>query len=106
MLAIILAAFGLYEVKYEVDRVRAEIASVTQTLEQEHETLDVISAEWAYLSRPERLQKLAHKHLAVENLMVHQVSDLAVIPFPERMEASTTSQVPLIPASALAEGGR
>ncbi len=104
VLVIMVAALSLYQVKYEVQRVRAEIASVAQLLEQEHETLDVIAAEWAYLSRPERLQRLAQKHLSAQTMMVQQVADVEAIAFPPRLEASLPGAV--VPASAVVGAGQ
>lgn len=106
MLSIVVAAFFLYQVKYDVQRVRTEIAKVTRELEQERESLDVVAAEWAYLSRPQRLQQLAQKHLSAESLMVHQVAEVEAISFPKRMEASTELDNGYTPASALVEGGQ
>ncbi|MDX2113342.1 MAG: hypothetical protein SFW63_06390 [Alphaproteobacteria bacterium] len=101
VLVIMVAALSLYQVKYEVQRVRADIASVTRVLEQEHETLDVVAAEWAYLSRPERIKKLAQKHLAAQNMMVQQVADVEAIAFPPRLEASAPAVMAVVPASAV-----
>jgi hypothetical protein len=106
MLSIVVAAFLLYQVKYDVQRVRGEIAKVARQLQQERESLDVVSAEWAYLSRPQRLQVLAQRHLAAENLMVHQVADVQAIGFPKRLEASSELDPSYTPASALVEGGQ
>ncbi len=106
VLVIMVAALSLYQVKYEVQRVRADIASVTRVLEQENETLDVIAAEWAYLSRPERIKKLAQKHLAAQTMMVQQVADVEAIAFPHRLEASAAGELPVMPASALVGAGQ
>jgi hypothetical protein len=106
MLSIVVAAFLLYQVKYDVQRVRTEIAKVTHELGQERESLDVVAAEWAYLSRPERLRQLSKKHLSAESLMVHQVAEVEAIGFPKRLEASKELDSGYTPASVLVEGGQ
>jgi len=89
---IIVSAFGLYRVKYEVQSIRAQIRETSTELAQERESLHVVSAEWAYLNRPERLQKLSEKYLntdpANEHLNVSQVAEIEAIPFPQIMQAS------------------
>jgi cell division protein FtsL len=87
---IIGSAFGLYRVKYEVRAIRAQIATVNQELAQEKESLRVVSAEWAYLNRPERLQQLADKYLTSKQLTVAQMADIKALPFPIQMQAAIT----------------
>ncbi len=85
---IVVAAFGLYRVKYEVQSIRAQIAETSQELAQERESLHVVAAEWAYLNRPERLRKLADKYLTGGELTVSQVAEVEAIPFPAQMQAA------------------
>lgn len=106
MLVIVVAAFLLYQVKYEVQRVRTDIAKISRELQQERESLDVVTAEWAYLNRPERLQKLAEKHLSFQSLTVQQVADTAALPFPRQLEVRGQSDDNYIPAAAVAEDVR
>lgn len=82
------SAFGLYSVKFKVQTIRSQIADVSQQLERERESANVVAAEWAYLNRPERLQKLAATYLATQEVTVYQVADTQAIPFPRVVEAS------------------
>lgn len=91
---IMVAAFGLYRVKYEVQNVRAQIADATRELEQEKEVLHVVAAEWAYLNRPERLQTLARTYLGSSEVTVQQVADLQIIPFPKTIMVSDEAPQP------------
>jgi hypothetical protein len=101
MLVIVVASFLLYQVKYEVQHVRADIDKLSAELEVERESLRVASAEWAYLNRPERLRQLADKYLATGTLQVGQVAEVEAIPFPQRLEASSQPEAGgLVPASA------
>lgn len=90
---IISAAVGLYHVKYAVQDMQAEVAQLEWQIEQERESLHVVAAEWAYLSRPERVQQLSEKHLKLvpiaaqqfvtwESLPLHlpQAEDEALVP--------------------------
>ena len=92
MLAIVVAAFMLYQVKYEVQSLRTQIATASRQLEEEKEALNVVAAEWAYLNRPERLQALADKYLSSSGLRVEQVADIEAIGFPERRTAALSGR--------------
>lgn len=90
------SAFGLYKVKFEVQTIRSQIADMSHELERERESLNVVAAEWAYLNRPDRLQKLANQYLNTEEVTVQQIAEVRAIPFPQVMEAS--SEAPTTPS--------
>jgi hypothetical protein len=86
-----LAFLGLYMVKFEVQSVREQVADATHQLEVERDALHVISAEWAYLSRPERLRSLAAKHLKMAPVQTPQL--VAMDSLPERADATRFAAV-------------
>ncbi|NBO18117.1 MAG: hypothetical protein EBV03_02625 [Proteobacteria bacterium] len=109
MVVIVVAVFMLYKVKYQVQALQQEIAATSQQLRQEREALRVTSAEWAYLNRPERLQKLATKYLASTDVTVNQIAEIEEIPFPSQsMAALDNSGIKPVSLSALkpSSGGR
>lgn len=76
------AAYGLYFVKYQVLELQRQTAALEKDLQMEVEHLHVIEAEWAYLTRPDRLQALVQKHTTLKPVAGMQVQQLAVLPFP------------------------
>lgn len=84
-------AFGLYQVKYEVQHLEHKLSSVRQDIKQDRNALHVLEAEWSYLNRPQRLERLAEKHLEMEPATTKQVA--AVTQLPPRITHS-------LPASA------
>lgn len=97
------AIYGLYTVKYRVLELQREIASVTRELKQEQENLHVVAAEWAYLTRPDRLQTLAAKNTKLMPVQGVQVMSLGALPFPPAEgKASVATHPPagFVPASA------
>lgn len=91
VILIVVATFGLYQVKYEVQSIKSQIAKASRELESERESLHVVAAEWAYLNRPERLQALADKYLASSGMLVNQIAEIEAIPFPAQAVASARS---------------
>lgn len=94
--------YGLYSVKYRVLALQREIAGLTRELKQEEENLHVISAEWAYLTRPDRLQALAKKNTRLMPVQGVQVVQLNALPFPQARDDNMAQTLPpagLIPAS-------
>ena len=83
---IVATAGWAYHVNYktitaldEVKRLRADIA-------QEHEVLQVLKIEWAYLNAPERLTRLVGQHQEALNLVPlfpESLGEVAEIPFPK-----------------------
>ena len=103
VLVVVIAAFLLYRVKYEVQAVRVQIADTSQQLEAERESLHVAAAEWAYLNRPERLQALSRKYLSSGTVTVEQIAEVEAIPFPRVVEAKAEAEGGITPVAATFE---
>jgi cell division protein FtsL len=73
-------AMGLYLVKYSVQSVQRDVATLKQQLASEKESLHLLNAEWAYLNRPERLSRLAGRHLDMVALDSRQITEMKAIP--------------------------
>lgn len=101
-----MAALGLYAVKYKVQDIRQQVADTTRALKAEREALHVISAEWAYLSRPARLRALAQKHLNLEPVSNVQMIELARLPMPAApQDGAAMAAVSYQPAPSMPSGG-
>lgn len=74
-LVVFVAAYGLYQVKYQVRDVKKEAAHIDAQLQAENKALHVLKAEWVYLNRPARLQELSRKHLDLVPLAADQMVD-------------------------------
>jgi cell division protein FtsL len=73
-------ALGLYQVKYEVQRLEEELSEVRRDIRQDRVALHVLEAEWAYLNRPERLKQLASEHLDMQPTAATQVAAVTALP--------------------------
>ena len=100
MVVIVIAAFMLYKVKYQVQALKTQVAETSHELEREKQALHVVAAEWAYLNRPERLQKLAAKYLPSADMTVGQIAEVEAIPFPGQAMAAVDGEEGFKPVSA------
>lgn len=65
--------YGVYKVKYEVRALKVRASQVQAEIDREKESVEVLQAEWAYLTRPTRLQELADRHLHLGPVKPQQV---------------------------------
>lgn len=86
MLVVVVAAFLLYMVKYQVQALHAQVIKAERELEAEKQALHVVGAEWAYLNRPDRLRQLASKYLSSSGVTVDQIAEIEAVPFPQRSD--------------------
>lgn len=78
---VVCAASLLYSVKYRVQAMDEDIVAIRAQIAEERAAIHVLKAEWAYLSRPERVRDLAEKHLAMTPMDGKQMLELADVPF-------------------------
>lgn len=76
---LILAAYGLYLVKWEVRELKRQNTLLTAEIMQEKEAIRVLEAEWAYLTRPQRLRQLADKYLELGVINGMQLADVDML---------------------------
>ncbi len=99
------SAFGLYLVKYQVQDLQAELASKRAELASEREAIHLLNAEWAYLTRPERLESLQKKHLSLKSISSGQTmmmqANLPVVDLDEApiVHDISLTQKPVVPAA-------
>lgn len=62
----LLAGGALFWVSQQVQQTEREQRKLQQVVTQEQEAIRVLNAEWDYLNRPDRLEKLAEDQLKME----------------------------------------
>jgi len=80
LIALAGVAAGVYLVKYRASELRGELTEVRSDIRSERERLRVLRAEWTYLTRPERLARMAREHLDMRPLAPGQVVSPAELP--------------------------
>ncbi len=66
-------AFLLYELKYETRLLEDKAAQLARSIEQERDAIAVLRAEWSHLNQPQRIERLAKKHLGLRPVMANQI---------------------------------
>ncbi len=76
ILAVALAVV-LLTMKYEVQSLKDELGSLDREIVRERETIQVLHAEFAYLTQPERLHRLAGAYLGLVAVQPRQLTTFA-----------------------------
>lgn len=81
-IALIGSAGYAYSIKYQTLYQAEHIAKMKRDIRTARDVIGMSRAEWAFLTRPERLQPLADKHLDLQPTTANQVVSFAAIPEP------------------------
>ena len=80
MLFVLLAgalSLALFSVKYQVQDLEDELVDLNQSIAKERQAIHVLKAEWSHLNNPERLGKLAERHLGMTPVDPSQMTSFA-----------------------------
>jgi cell division protein FtsL len=86
VLLVVAMSIGLYNLKYKVEAQERERARLTEDILNEQDAIRILRAEWSYLTRPERLQSLAERHLDLVPLKASQIATFEDLPMPPRQD--------------------
>ncbi len=68
VILLILCLFGLTQVKLQVQKLCDEVLTLEVKEKSLYEQIKVLNAEWSYLNRADRLEKLASKYLQLSKV--------------------------------------
>ncbi len=97
VLGLVALACVIYQVKYRARALDAEIAVLDKRIGQERDAIAVLRAEWSLLNRPERIERLAHKHLKLAPARPAQLVTLDTV---SDRDFDRTREEPSAPAPA------
>jgi cell division protein FtsL len=80
--ALVASAVYVYSVKYQTIYASEQIVKTRHLLDKERDAINILRAEYAFLTRPDRLQALADKQLEMQALSLHQIVKAADLPEP------------------------
>ena len=73
---LLVVSFGLYHIKYEVEGQRERLNALSAQQKKENAAIGVLKPEWAYLTRPQRLQILTERFLPLREIELSQIGDV------------------------------
>ena len=79
---VVVLSVVLYNVKYRAEGNERHVRVLLEEMDREEDAIRVLRAEWSFLNQPERIQKLAARHLALEPLQASQIATLDDLPMP------------------------
>lgn len=76
LIGVVAMGYGVYQTKYQVQALKERAATLEAEIAKEKAAIEVLKAEWAYLTRPTRLERLAEQHLDLGPVAPEQVAAL------------------------------
>jgi len=103
--AAIATGYTLFYITFQVEALEAELTRLNREILIEQESVHVLKAEWSYLNRPDRLEKLSTKLLPeLGSLSAQQIGSIDSLPERPTIDdeatisaASTSLQTKAIP---------
>jgi cell division protein FtsL len=103
VLGLVALACVIYQVKYQAKGLDAEIRTLNGQIDEERDAIAVLRAEWSLLNRPERIERLAQKHLKLAPAKPVQIVTLDKVTDrdfdPARLNQETPGPAPDAPAA-------
>jgi cell division protein FtsL len=74
------SAIYAYTIKYDTILHAEKIVKLKHQIEREKDQIDMLRAEWAHLTRPERIEELARKFLDLQPSALNQIVRADALP--------------------------
>ena len=96
--AVVLASLGttLYQVKTGIDERQAELQRLQANITTTQRDIAVLEAEWAFLSRPDRVMNLSASLLDMKPISWDRILPLDAIPMRLQTDTYSADRVPCI----------
>ena len=93
--AVVLASLGttLYQVKTSIDERQAELRRLQAEIATTQRDIAVLEAEWAFLSRPDRVMNLSASLLDMKPISRDRVLPLDALPMRLKVETDSVDRV-------------
>jgi cell division protein FtsL len=80
--ALVASAVYVYSLKYQTIYASEQIVKTRHLIAREQDAINILRADYAYLTRPDRLQALADKQLDMQPLALNQIVKASDLPEP------------------------
>ncbi|MEK1887590.1 MAG: hypothetical protein AAAB35_08465 [Phyllobacterium sp.] len=82
----IAAAAVTYKIKHDAEKQMAQVSKLERMIADEHDTIDLLKADWSLLTQPNRLQKLVETfqgQLDLQQMEAQQIVNIDELPQPK-----------------------
>ncbi len=95
LLLVLAVGYAMFQVKFEVMQQEETLARLTKDIADSREQIRVLDAEWSYLTRPDRMKRLAARYLNLAPITAAQIGELDTVPMrPEAPPAPMMKPAP------------
>ena len=77
--------------KNKVQVLERRLATINSNIQKDIADIHVLKAEWSHFNTPERLRKLAHEQLSLENAKPEQIINYSALQFNYEDERTTSA---------------
>jgi cell division protein FtsL len=91
VLGLLVASYFVYDLEHATRSGEREIVRLQGRIKEERESYKLLTAEWSLLTRPDRIQHLADKHLKLDVLTPGQMVD------PAELDARLPAEPSILP---------
>jgi len=103
LLLVMVVGYAMFQVKYEVMQQEDTLAQLNKQITDGRERIRVLDAEWSYLTRPDRLNRLAARYLDLSPIGSAQIVTLSAVPErPGAPAALVANRAPAAPSLSVA----
>jgi len=99
-----IVTIALLLVSYQVKGLESELAELEHAALMQQEEIHVLNAEWSFLNRPERLARLAKRHLDLAPVAPKQLITFSYEPLANDLAAQNIVMQNLVTHSLITKG--
>ena len=92
LILLIVVGFAVYSVADEYQGIEKKISQLKRKSEQEREAIRVMRAEWAFLTNPSRMEKIAQQYFKLQPLTEKQIVLASGIPLRSVLDEHLNTQ--------------
>jgi cell division protein FtsL len=100
VVTLVALAYVIYDGKYEARALDEDIGGLRKDIETERDAVAVLRAEWSLLNRPERIERLAAKHLKLAPARPQQLVTLDTVSDSDFERVRTEAADDALPAAS------
>jgi hypothetical protein len=100
LLLVAASGYAMFHIKYEVMKLEDELTRINRQIVASRESTRVLGAEWSFLNQPDRLARLARRHLDLGPISTAQLGTVDSLPRRSPPPPAAVAAAAPLPASS------